>query len=475
MSFRQYLYAIFFACISIPLLALGIQQYFFAKETFENRELVSKLSAELVGREIQSRLEIARTVVESAANKLAADGTKDPELLNSYLKDLVVKVPYILNIHYDNPKGRSIAFYPKVNKDGLSNIGVDHTTRDHWKKIQAVNTPVISDVVKAVGAADVPIVIIPPRNKKGKLVGYAVCALNLNRLVDNATSRIAPGEFSIWVFDSKGVPVFTTDLFAELTPYLKPHEISRILKNGGEWVTIERGTASDLTGYLLPLPDQNWAVGIFRKVQDQETEQGVLVWTNLLFFFLVFLLTLIVGSTVNQALVTKFRKLMNSVSDSKSPWSKVDYLHSPSEFGELQRLINKLNNQARTIKPEANDINFAVEREFHRRISDFSEKGAILNKVFDDFLTGLVLVDRNGEIRFSNKIARKLMSIAQPGTDFLRSLELCFVSDVPTQSWLTRPRTKLKNIQTGEEFELRKYENDDAGRIENVYVLVKEK
>lgn len=67
------------------------------------------------------------------------------------------------------------------------------------------------------------------------------------------------------------------------------------------------------------------------------------------------------------------------------------------------------------------------------------------------------------------------MSIAQPGTDFLRSLELCFVSDVPTQSWLTRPRTKLKNIQTGEEFELRKYEIDDAGRIENVYVLVKEK
>lgn len=59
----------------------------------ENRELVSKLSAELVGREIQSRLEIARTVVESAANKLAADGVKDPELLNSYLKDLVVKVP----------------------------------------------------------------------------------------------------------------------------------------------------------------------------------------------------------------------------------------------------------------------------------------------------------------------------------------------------------------------------------------------
>ena len=89
----------------------------------ENRELVSKLSAELVGREIQSRLEIARTVVESAANKLAADGVKDPELLNSYLKDLVVKVPYILNIHYDNTKGRSIAFYPKINKEGLSNIG----------------------------------------------------------------------------------------------------------------------------------------------------------------------------------------------------------------------------------------------------------------------------------------------------------------------------------------------------------------
>lgn len=476
MSFRQYLYAIFFACVSVPLLALGIQQFFFAKETLENRELVSKLSAELVGREIQSRLEIARTVVESAANKLAADGAKDPELLNSYLKDLVVKVPYILNIHYDNTKGHSIAFYPKINKEGLSNIGVDHTTRDHWKKIQSFNTPVVSDVVKAVGAADVPIVnvIIPARNKKGKLVGYAVCALNLNRLVDNATSRIAPGEFSIWVFDSKGVPVFTTDLVATLTPYLKPQEISRVLKTGGEWVTIERGNAADLSGYLLPLPDQNWAVGIFRKVPDKETEHGVLVWTNILFFLLVCLLTLIVGSTVNQVLVSKFKKLMNSVFDSKYPWSKMDYIESPEEFGHLQKLINKLSNQVRPNKPEANDINFAVEREFHRRISDFSERGVILNKVFDDFLTGLVLVDKNGEIRFANKISRRLMPMAQPGSDFLCCLDQCFSSDVPSTEWLERLRTQLTFMATGEKYELRMYSIKDSGVVDKVYVLVQE-
>ncbi len=58
----------------------------FAKETLENRELVSKLSAELVGREIQSRLEIARTVVESAANKLAADGVKRSGVVEQLFK-----------------------------------------------------------------------------------------------------------------------------------------------------------------------------------------------------------------------------------------------------------------------------------------------------------------------------------------------------------------------------------------------------
>lgn len=474
MSFRQYLYAIFFASISIPLLALGIQQYFFAKDTLENRELVSKLSAELVGREIQSRLEIARTVVESAANKLAAEGTKDTELLNIYLKDLVAKVPYILNIHYDNIKGTSIAFYPKTNKEGISNIGVDHTSRDHWKKIKSFNTPVVSDVVKAVGAADVPIVniTIPARNKAGRLVGYAVCALNLNRLVDNATSRIAPGEFSIWVFDSKGVPVFTTDLVAELTPYLDAKEISRILKVGGEWVTIQRGSASDLSGYLLPLPDQNWAVGIFRKLPDQETEHGVILWTSILFFLLVFLLTLIVGSTVNQTLITKFSKLMASAFDSKRPWSKADYLDSPSEFGSLQKLINKLNNQTRVAKPEANDINFAVEREFHRRISNFSEKGVILNKVFDEFQTGLVLVGKNDEIRFSNKVCRRVMPLAQQGTDFLHCLETTFFSEIPTSEWLGRSVTRLTSISTGGVYELRKYDVKDSNSVDRVYVLV---
>lgn len=69
MSFRKYLYSILCAALIVPFIALGIQQCFNAKDTLENRELVGKLTAELVGREIQSRLEIAKTVVEAAANK----------------------------------------------------------------------------------------------------------------------------------------------------------------------------------------------------------------------------------------------------------------------------------------------------------------------------------------------------------------------------------------------------------------------
>lgn len=375
MSFRKYLYSILCAALIVPFIALGIQQCFNAKDTLENRELVGKLTAELVGREIQSRLEIAKTVVEAAANKLASEPDRNTEALNTYLKELVAHIPYILNIHFDNVSGRSIAFYPPVNKDGESNIGVDHSSREHWKNIISSNSHVISDVVKAVGAADVPIVniTIPARDKRGKLVGYAVCALNLNRLVQNVTSRIAPGEFNIWVFDSRGVPVYTNSIIKELTPYIPAEIVKEVLSKGGDWVTIDRGGPLDLTGYLLPLPNQDWSVGIFRKLPDKETEIGVLVWTNLIFFFVVLLITLIISSLGTQSLINKIKLLMFYAFDYKGSRLNVKTLKSPTEFSQLQKLIVRLNNQKKAVRSDLTDINLAVEREFHKRISGYSE------------------------------------------------------------------------------------------------------
>ena len=97
-----------------------------------------------------------------------------------------------------------------------------------------------------------------------------------------------------------------------------------------------------------------------------------------------------------------------------------------------------------------------------------------MNKVFDDFLTGLVLVDKNGEIRFANKISRRLMPMAQPGSDFLGCLDQCFSSDVPPNEWLERLRTQLTFMATGEKYELRMYSIKDSGVVDKVYVLVRE-
>ncbi len=92
-----------------------------------------------------------------------------------------------------------------------------------------------------------------------------------------------------------------------------------------------------------------------------------------------------------------------------------------------------------------------MERKFHRRISDFSERGVILNKVFDDFLTGLVLVDKNGEIPVCKQDIPQIDADDGPtGFSFLCCLDQCFSSDVPPNEWLERLRTQLTFIATGE-------------------------
>ena len=63
-------------------------------------------------------------------------------------------------MHFDDPSAVSVAFSPRKNKRGESNIGVSHKDRSHWKNPYVKDGISVSGLVQAVGASDRKIVNI---------------------------------------------------------------------------------------------------------------------------------------------------------------------------------------------------------------------------------------------------------------------------------------------------------------------------
>lgn len=148
-----------------------------------------------------------------SASTLQVYGTEDKSALRAILKSILTEVPYFLNIHYGDVNGDVIVFEPPKNARNESNEGVSHTNRDHWSHIRNRDSVYISDVIMATGAANVPIVNIcaPAINKSGKIIGYAVSALDLKSLYEDVVSGLDIQDSAVYILDKKGAPIYATD------------------------------------------------------------------------------------------------------------------------------------------------------------------------------------------------------------------------------------------------------------------------
>lgn len=110
------------------------------------------------------------------------------------LEELCKASPDILNMHFDDPSAVSVAFSPRKNKRGESNIGVSHKDRSHWKNPYVKDGISVSGLVQAVGASDRKIVnITKPVYSNGRFVGLAVAALDLEQIAAQVLKGLAHG------------------------------------------------------------------------------------------------------------------------------------------------------------------------------------------------------------------------------------------------------------------------------------------
>lgn len=314
------------------------------------RSLVSEVSLKL-----RDRLINAEKVISLTADFLGNTGTSDPQVLQSFLKNLYTTYNEFLNVHYDSLDGKVLAFYPPIGPDGKSNIGIDHTNRKHWTALQENNTAHVSGIFQGVGATSKVIANVTSGafDSSGRLVGYAVSALDLEFLARQFSDMKLPKGYVLVVTDGSGQTVFSTSSQIALKSFiLDKAQLNEIKKNEeGVWTKIRGSGGETLSGLVCDIPQIGWNIGLLHKPLNSFPRFKSQYASGLFSILLAIFLSVFISYLTYRPVGIALKRLMDQA-NGKSADGPEEKISSPDEFAALQQTLKK--NSAKAVTEELN-------------------------------------------------------------------------------------------------------------------------
>lgn len=296
-----------------------------------------------VGIKLRDRLINAEKVISLAADFMGNTGTKDPKILQAFLKNLYTTYNEFLNVHYDSLDGKVLAFYPPIGPDGKSNIGVDHTNRKHWRALQENNTAHVSEIFQGVGATSKVIANVTSGafDASGRLVGYAVSALDLEFLARQFSDMKLPKGYILAVTDGAGQTVFSTSSQLALkSSLLDENQLREIKKTeDGVWTNVKDVNGGLLSGLVCDIPQIGWYIGLLHEPLNSFPRFKNQYAAGLFSLLLGILLSSCISYLTYRPVGNALKRLMDQT---KKPDSDpVEKINSPEEFGIFQKALMK--------------------------------------------------------------------------------------------------------------------------------------
>ena len=117
-------------------------------------------------------------------------------------------------------------------------------------------------------------------NKSGKIIGYAVSALDLKSLYEDVVSGLDIQDSAVYILDKKGAPIYATDHVNSPEPLIPSKVLKELVANKENAQVLSRNDASDLVGAIREIPGLGWYVGVFKKEEDRESAIISMAATN---------------------------------------------------------------------------------------------------------------------------------------------------------------------------------------------------
>lgn len=473
MRFRTYLFYLMAVTLSLPLLVLTYTQYRMIEQEIERENTLLVEDASALSNNVKGRVLAAKGLVTMAANVYALEGQQNHYRLNKILIGLRDALPYFSNVHFDSPEGVTVAFDPPRNPKGESNIGVDHTQREHWKLVNGQDSPIVSDVIQAVGAASGPIVNItsPAVNEKGTVVGYAVSALNLRALYDEVVAGLGLKDCVVWILDSKGMPIYANDRSDYKDAIMPREEIRKYLEGPNVVSKVNRSSGSNLVGVIAPIEGLDWVVGIFKRAEDRETMVLSLIATNLLIFLFLLLLSFMMARFACKPLTDNVSRLMLQVREGRAVPTPSEKVQTPIELVELQKAFCRLLGKVQSHQSEIKELKDHSSSSLSRELELTRDDAKFLRQIIMSSPQSIVITDSNGFIRLASERAVEQFGSINIGTSFKRLLRTKFELEDSGSERSGSDLVKLKETATGKEFLLFKSQSYIGSEKREIYVL----
>ena len=396
MRFRTLLFFISAAAVTIPCLVMGWLQYVAVEREFTEDDRTRAEISLLVSERLEAKVDNAVSLVTAAAEILKSEEGEPAEKLSLILEELCKASPDILNMHFDDPSAVSVAFSPRKNKRGESNIGVSHKDRSHWKNPYVKDGISVSGLVQAVGASDRKIVnITKPVYSNGRFVGLAVAALDLEQIAAQVLKGLATDAYQIGIFGRNGEVIFSSGKSVPL------HNLS-----------IEERTHRSFTfsnaeyyGYVRPLAVTDWSVGVFSRTVDRKTVLVQLFIRNVFVWLATFLASI--------SVVRAVEKLTRQMTAARILPDKSEKIKSPRELVQLQRTYGRMQERLLTAQTRLKELNSSLEAKVKAQVETIQRHEALLTSLFSDMNEGIVLFNQKLEMRFRNPSAVRLLNLSE--------------------------------------------------------------
>lgn len=416
MQFRKALTAATAAVAIIPIVVLAAFEWRNVLGEMDALEKRQRMTAERIAEAINERLSSALELMLLAASELPE--LSSAEVRNRTLAHIARAEPAFLNLHFDTPEGISRGFHPLLNPAGVPNNGVDHRGRRHWKERRTDAPYWISASFEATGAADERIVNIgaQARTRSGELAGFAVCALDLKKFAALAAEYENPGD-TIWITDSKGGILYASRgleatpiiAFEALIPEESPNAPGPIPFKASQGQKVLEGwfTETGLSG--------DWRVMAAKPNALRQMELTGIVLRSLVLILLVLGASGLAGMLARRPIEKALFKLQSQVAAARPEPLPDERIHSLSEFEALQSEFGRLMKRLSIAREEIESVNRHLADEVARQTKALRTQMEMLSRIFESLADGLLLLDQEGVIIWTNQRAERLFAASASG------------------------------------------------------------
>jgi signal transduction histidine kinase len=446
MRFRTYLFWLFGIAVFIPCATFSVLLFDSAVQQVTADNDRQRTVAVAAAYRLNKRLGELEAMMATISKTYLQMPDRTPELLSGYLSAVRQNEPVLINLHFDGADGTSIAFSPRKNAEGESNIGIDHTDRYHWMHRPAEERVHIGNLVQAQGGSDKLIInLTHPIYKNGEFLGLAVAAVDVKALTRGIFSPQILAKYFVVVADRKGAVIFDTSRRTSLEPII-PKEL--FTETGNSWASFTAPDGVEYEGDVESVGGNAWVLGVFRPKSEIRAVMTESLAASGLVFLGLMLLTLALAHVAARPLVRAV-KLLDA--QAKEGVTEADELHTvrfPTELANLQKQLFSARRGLQTAGAKLEVLNRTLETKVASQVKEIHGQVELLTRVFGRMTEGLVLLDANHRITYMNKKAEELIpGESLIGKDLMEVLLKHYRSEQSTRIWFSGDPVRLIRLE----------------------------